>query len=718
MSSARDYIVHSGESDQQVIDRARANRRREEEETQEVRYAHGGEIYTVKVPRGESEVSAVLGAREEHNERVRQAQVQVVKNIAEKTGHGGEYELAGGATVKVDVEKTSIAEDRLSRVRKPEGEVKEQFSRLSIDQQRDYGVLRRESSGAMITTPTRVSWLERKSSQFGQGVWSGFWKQDYETGDLARQGTRAQQAGVLVGAVGGIAMLGQTGKVWKGAKAAGTVYQVKRAAVLERIGFGGKELKLANLGLTSEQAATKVWMQSSKASKAFAWTARTGIDMAVGTELIKAGTKTYAQVTTSRVDKELMGKYKTEVKVAKQEAYDKTSGGFLYNIQPLAAEKLTRNKRDPVYQETMQQNLLAQGVSKDDALRLSQLGLRDRKVTQFGELAAMVNIERKSELFGRKAFGWFKQEGMNTFAIRQGEKVGKFQLRMGAEAWKRQVGGVAVAGSLEGAGSYYAQQRMSEQRLKPLDLGISAGIGAASAAGFQYMIQAPAYNPKTKGVSWIARGAVEGLEGGNELMGDKLASVTQKAKREFTGRPIIAPTIQVSKEGKAWKSATFTFTQDGGKIYGQGGVMTPVLPQQTTVFNSNIYTKQNPIVDTPVNVPVNTPVTTRTKTTARTVVDVPTTSISTNVFTNQWVTQKSSSDTNVNVPVDSSVWDAGVVPPVMPFPSFDGLGRGKGGKSKGRKNQYMPSMEALLFNIKRPKYKKRSTTSGLEMRPV
>jgi hypothetical protein len=320
-------------------------------------------------------------------------------------------------------------------------------------------------------------------------------------------------------------------------------------------------------------------------------TTKTAANIFVATETSRAGADVYTTATMPKEQRLIKTAYKKQLKQAESEAYGEIfkaplfskegAKNAIYNIQPLLFEKTGIIKKNPAYKEQVKSSLIRQGVKGSEADILSNIGSRKRNVRQVAELGTNIFIESESELFGRtkNAAGWLKGKGKDVLTQRQGESLGKFQLRTGFGAFKRQAKNVAVASTLEGGGQYYAQQRMADQKITGKGLFGNMLFGAVTGTAAQAFIQIPAINPVTKAtISKPTRAAVEIVEGGNEFMGDTLASIRQRTKSKVTGRPVFEPTITMkySRTGKP-AQAIFGVEKTSG-LFGRsrGGVLNPV----------------------------------------------------------------------------------------------------------------------------------------------
>lgn len=431
---------------------------------------------------------------------------------------------------------------------------------------------------------------------------------------------------------------------------------------------------------------------------------------------IVKGTELISDVTAPQDQKKLAKKYDIEKAVsagfqAERDSFSIPQGASIgekalgvLSIAGYETTSLIRGKNTKTaFEDTVKKELQSQGLEGNDLYQATEFAKRKRTASGVGELGALLDISRSSELLGRDMVSKVFAKSSTTKAASTGLKVGT-----------RAALGIAPAGFLEGSVQELTQQISRRQDLNVKSIATMGGLGAGFAGVIGGTIAGTSAS-KSKGVQKIGKGLQLGayLTDPLEKPGDILADITQKSIVR-SGRSVINPSVSVNTFTNV---LSFGTTETKPKVKGgQVNLFTDVLSLSNTNTNTNTDTKRrggqvNLFTDvlsfTNTNVPVNTNINTNINTKSNTNINVKENGyVPVNPFTNinipvqENIQSPIDTFTNINVPVNTNINTPintfipnKFVPPILPF-ELGGLGGSGKGTKKGKKKVYVNELEA------------------------
>jgi len=381
--------------------------------------------------------------------------------------------------------------------------------------------------------------------------------------------------------------------------------------------------------------------------------------------------------------------------IAKTLAFETPIVNILPELIPVKSEtkeKIATAIRDKeAFREGVREEGKRRGLTESQIKSLLSVAEKERKTRLFSESAGFVASSAAIEQTGRRIFaGRFKQLEKAGVVISEKKTFGTF--------FKEGLKVFPVLGAEEGAVQEVIQARARGQEIKPLDIGISAGLGAASAG----LIGSTILGAGAAGRKGIAKGleTVVSIADPSEFFGDVTADIATAGKRIVTGTVTPQPTIlQPSPDKKTGVKVTTSVPTPIKltEIKAKSPIPTPIKPPKVSIptlepsispligtrttrgFSSPIPTPTPlPVFDgiTPI-VPTPTPIPQPTPTPIPVTPVIPTPTI---VPTPLPISTPTNIPTFVGIPTTTPVVTAGngILPP-FPF------GLGGGGIGSGRK---------------------------------
>lgn len=427
---------------------------------------------------------------------------------------------------------------------------------------------------------------------------------------------------------------------------------------------------------------------------------------------IVKGTELISDVTAPQDQKNLAKKYNIEKAVsagfqAERDSFSIPQGASIgekalgvLSIAGYETTSLIRGKNTKTaFEDTVKKELQSQGLWGNDLYQATEFAKRKRTASGVGELGALLDISRSSELLGRDMVSKVFAKSSTTKAASTGLKVGT-----------RAALGIAPAGFLEGSVQELTQQISRRQDLNVKSIATMGVLGAGFAGVIGGTIAGTSAS-KSKGVQKIGKGLQLGayLTDPLEKPGDILADITQKSIVR-SGRSVINPSVSVNT---LTNTLSFGTTETKPKVKGgQTNIFTDVLSLSNTNTNTNTDTKKkggqvnlftdvlsftNTNTNTNTNVPSNTKINTNINGKGFVPVNP---FININIPVQENIKSPIDTFTNINVPVNTNINTPintfipnKFVPPILPF-DLGGLGGSGKGTKKGKKKVYVNELEA------------------------
>lgn len=346
------------------------------------------------------------------------------------------------------------------------------------------------------------------------------------------------------------------------------------------------------------------------------------------------------------------------------------------------------------FEASTRSQLRAAGVNNYEADYITRRFMVERRVQGTSEIGLNIFAGSKSEELGRQLVaGRFSRGG--TAATKNAFKGGF------TRAWPS----IAAAGVQEGSAVYIAQQKLRGEKVTPRGVatyGAIGGVTAGTLGGIDVGLSVSAAAKGTRKARFVSNAFDSGLNilDPLEKPGDLVRDYTEGAVSRRTNKPF-------TSAGTYRASNTITFMAHEGRGLTPSKTRTPSFIKSLIPTASPSTTRTFTPTPTPTRTTPFTfsPTFTPTKTTTRNPVFIPSwTPTITPTFT----------PTVTPTPTPVPTW-TGRGLPILPLAALGGgSGMDRGGRSQSFR--YMPSLGAVLFNIKG----KKSTAplSGFEVRPI